>query len=317
MFRNIFRKSFVARCLYYCVDDFFAGRRFRSGNINTSSGTLHSTKDLDESIRYINEVFNDYKKYSGLSTFSGTVAEIGPGDSCGVALRFLADGCSHVDLVDRFYSKRSDEKNMQICKEIQKQYPSLKACFPTSWDGDDASVDGISRRYGEEASAENFFQNMNQYDFIVSRAVMEHVQDPELSIRRMAQALKPSGYLLHKVDLRDHGLFTPYYHELKYLEVPDIIYKRMTKDSGKPNRVLVNRYRELLRKHLPKFQIYVTHLANVGEINPHLPYETIPRDLRRISLEYVSSVRHKFAKSLRDTSSEDLSVTGFFLVANK
>jgi len=74
------------------------------GDISTDSGTGHSRKSLEESIRCIHEVFNDYKYYGGIDQFHGKIAEVGTGDSCGVGILMLKDGCRQVDLIDKYYS---------------------------------------------------------------------------------------------------------------------------------------------------------------------------------------------------------------------
>ena len=56
--------------------------------------------------------------------------------------------------------------------------------------------------------------------------------------------LRPGGYLLHKIDLRDYGMFTKYgYHPLEFLTVPDFVYRQMVESAGQPNRYLVDYYR--------------------------------------------------------------------------
>jgi len=262
-------------------------------------------------------VFADYKKYSGVTRFSGRVAEIGPGDNCGVGLMFLADGCREVDLVDRFYSKRSSRQHGEIYRALFARHAGLAARMSGSDADDESTFEGVRRRYGASASAEEFFVRSTGYDFIVSRAVMEHVYDPRLAIKNMAAALKPGGMLLHKVDLRDHGMFTPNFHELKFLEVPDWVYPRMTRNAGRPNRVLAHEYRAVLRETLPDHEVLVTRLAGAGDIDPHLPYGAIDAALRDRSLAYVRSVRQRFAASFRTVSDEDLSIAGIFIVARK
>ena len=181
----------------------------------------------------------------------------------------------------------------------------------------DESFKGLQRYYGETASAEQFFTQTNYYDFIVSRAVLEHIYDPRLAIEKMVAALKNDGMLLHKVDLGDHDMFSDYLHELSFFEVPDWLYPWLTKGSGRPNRILINTYRQVLAETIPDYKILITHLAGVGSINPHLPYEKIDSALRNKSLDYVKSVRSNFSKSLRLISNEDLSIGGIFIVAHK
>ncbi|HLS55105.1 MAG TPA: methyltransferase domain-containing protein [Zeimonas sp.] len=315
--RTLVKRSFVASCAYYLKDDMVAALRFRSGNLDTTSGMAHGGRDTGSSVAYIEQVFADYKRYSGVSRFQGRVAEVGPGDNAGVGLMFLADGCESVDLVDRFYSRRSAARNAEIYKSLVERHRQLAARLDGDGPYDDANFRGIRRCYGEQASAEGFFSSPAAYDYIVSRAVMEHVRDPVLAFRRMSAALKPGGMLLHKVDLRDHGMFSGAFHELKFLEVPDWLYPAMTRGSGRPNRKLVHSYREVLEQVLPDHDILVTRLAAVGDIEPHARYEQIDSSSRRAAESYVESVRGRFCKALRNVASADLAVTGIFIVGRK
>ncbi len=314
-FREVVKRSLRLTSAYYCLDDYVARRRYRRGHIESTSGMAHAGRDPASSVAYIDEVFGDYRQYAGVMAFHGRVAEIGPGDNCGVALRFLGDGCESVDLVDRFYSKRDERQHERIYRAILNRHPVLEARIGTASVLDEDQFSGIRRHYGSGAAAEVFFQDHGGYDFIVSRAVLEHVYNPPLAIRGMASALNPGGMLLHKVDLRDHEMFSRDGHELRFLEVSDWLYQRMTRHSGRPNRVLVDQYRAALRESGLEFRILITRLAGAGDITPHLVYEAIPGELRRKSIKYVRTVRKRFAKAVRGLTDADLSVTGIFIVA--
>jgi SAM-dependent methyltransferase len=315
--RTLIKTNFWSICALIARDNLQAWWRFRFGDIETDSGMAHAGSSLDGSLRYIEEVYDDYKRYSEVSRFTGRIAEVGPGDNCGVGLMFLADGCESVDLVDRFYSKRSSGQNATIYRALIARYPQLTARLCAGDASNEALFLGLARRYGDSASAENFFVQSSGYDYIVSRAVLEHVYDPKIAIRRMAAALNPGGMLLHKVDLRDHEMFSKCFHELKFLEVPDWLYPLMTRNNGLPNRVLVHEYRLVLQDVLPDHKILVTRLAGVGDIDPHLPYERISDSLKEKSIDFVRSVRRRFARSMLSVSDEDLSIAGIFVIAHK
>jgi SAM-dependent methyltransferase len=315
--RQLIKGSFPMACGYYLLSDWATGLRYRGGSIDTESGTAHSAMSADESVRYVEEVFADYKNYAGVTHFYGRVAEVGPGDNCGVALLFLNDGCVSVDLVDRFYSRRNVRSQAVIYRSIWNRYSGLSPFLAKADLEDERTFKGIERRYGATAAAEEFFVPHTGYDFIVSRSVFEHLYDPLLAIKRMTSALNPGGMLLHKIDLRDHGMFSTKFHELKFLESPDWLHRWMTKASGRPNRVLVHRYRECLEAIQVRFDILITRLASVGDIIPHRAYWDIPEELRKKSLASVRSARHRFASSMRRISDEDLSVAGVFIVARK
>jgi hypothetical protein len=311
------KSNYWVAIAYYLSSDLLARAKFRIGNINTNSGTIHSTFALSESVAYVERVYDDYLRYSGVEHPHGRVAEVGPGDNCGVALMFLDRGCDGVDLVDRFYSKRNAQSQLAIYRALVEKYPSLAFRVKDAHLGDDESLTGVTRYYGSDAAAERFFASHVGYDFIVSRAVFEHLYDPLSALGAMAAALNPGGYLLHKVDLRDHAMFSGFHHELKYLEVPGWLYPWMTRGTGRPNRVLVDKYRSAMSALGLDGELLVTRLAGVGEIEPHRPYDAIPSDMRAKSVAHVRERRSHFARCFRSVSDEDLSVTGFFLVARR
>jgi Methyltransferase domain len=302
---------------YYVLSDLLARSRFLSGDIATTSGTIHSTLTVEESVQYIEEVFEDYKRYSGCRQFYGRVAEVGPGDSCGTALLFLNDGCENVDLVDRFFSERRVESQAAIYQTLLSKYSGLTQFLCDADLTDEKTFGSLKRHYGANASAERFFAKHVGYDFIVSRAVFEHLYDPLAALKGMAAALSSGGYLLHKIDLGDHGMFSVAHHELKFLEVPAWLYPWMTRGTGRPNRVLLHEYRKAMQHLRLDGHLLITRLAGIGDINPHLPYEAIPANQRAASTAYVRSVRKRFAAKFHNVSDEDVSVAGIFLVARK
>lgn len=311
------RSSILLSCAYYLCTDILTRIRFRTGDIKTESGTIHSNLSLQASIDYIYEVFTDYKQYTGITSFHGRIAEVGPGDNCGVGLLFLADGCLSVDLVDRFYSRRDSGVQAEIYRVLLERHNDIAAFIEQAESNNEDTFSGINRHYGPEAAAEIFFSTHTGYDFIVSRAVLEHLYDPLTALRKMAEALKPDGMLMHKVDLRDHGLFSRHFHELKFLEIPDWLYPLMTCASGRPNRVLLHRYEQCIAKLPLDAKFLVTRLAGVGDIIPHRIYTDIPLYLRQQAINYIQSVRYKFADSFHGVSDEYLSVAGVFIVARK
>ena len=304
------------------LEDFWWGARMALGRTDTSSGTIHSTLSLEESLNYIEGVFADYARYGAVDRFRGRAAELGPGDNVGVALLMRADGCAEVDLIDRYVSHRDESQQKKIYEALARRHPLAHLRQGQDWN--ERSWSGIQWRFGP---AETFFERSSstgetRYDFIVSRSVLEHTYDPLFTLAGMARSLAPAGRLIHKIDFRDHGMFTPAHHELKFLEVPAPVYRRMTKNSGRPNRVLIHEYRSALARlvaegMLKSFRLLVTRLAGVGEIEPHRELEQIDPETRRRAVEFVNSHRNDFARVFRRVPAEDLAVTGVFLVAER
>jgi SAM-dependent methyltransferase len=282
----------------------------------TTSGSALAERSVEEAVGYITSVVDKYKAASGVERFHGRVAEIGPGDSCGIGLMFLADGCEHVDLIDRFYSRRDEQHQQAIIHALVERFPRLVS-LRQNGDFSESSFSKVSRHYGEAAAAETFYKTNKSYDFIVSCAVMEHIYDPLRALSAMTSALNPGGMMLHQVDCRDHGQFSEYFHELKFLELPPFLYSPL-KWGGGPNRVRIGSYVELLRQEPVNFSIYITSLAGIPELLSHgtLMHE-IPETLLEISRNYVSRVRTALAQPFRDMADEELMVTSFLLVAKK
>ena len=289
---------------------------FKLGHIGTKSGTYHLHATVDESVRYIRKIFLDYKFYGAVDSFYGKIAEVGTGGSCGVGLLFLLDGCHQVDLIDKYYSTRNMKHQHDIIETLLSPSDILPINSHKQYVGEE-SIRGLSRYYGAQASAEKFFQDHTGYDFIVSRAVLEHVDNPEYSLALMAKALKPDGMLLHKVDLRDHNMFSSRYDELTFLQIPRWCYTLMTHGSGRFNRVLAHRYQDILDKSGLDYTILVTRLVGVGEITPHVPWEMIDQRLRTRAISMVKALKSSFAKEFQDVDDKFLSIAGLFIVARK
>lgn len=316
--KRYLKKYVILQCSVRIVYNLLNHIRFLCGKITTDSGTTHAQLSVKESIAYMTNVFEDYKKYAGISHFSGNVCELGPGDSSGVALNILADGALHVDLADRFYSERNAGGHAQVYQALADHNPRIARLLKTADVHSEASFPHITRYYGPQAAGETFFKGRtNCYDYIVSRSVLEHATDPLLTLQLMYKALKPGGSLIHKVDLRDHGMFTPYHHDLKFLEISKWIYLAMTYQSGLPNRILFDQYRECIRLLPGKCNLFVTQLAYAGPVEPHSLFEEVPQELLDRAFAQVAKHQKKFAGVFQKMNQNDLIVAGFFLIINK
>ena len=282
----------------------------------TTSGAAHAEHSTEDAIGYIRSVFGNYKAAAAVPRFFGKAAEIGPGDSCGIGLLFLADGCEQVDLVDRFFSARDEETQRAINRALVLEFPQLSSQL-LNGDFSERSFTHLTRYYGESAAAETFFEHHTGYDFIVSCAVLEHVYDPSRAIASAAAALKPNGMMLHQVDCRDHGQFSTNFHELKFLEVPSSMYSPLRWGGG-PNRVRLSAYLTCLQECRMDHKILVTSLAGIPDpLNPKRPLREIPEQLIETSRRYVSEIRPQLAQPFREMSDEDLMVSSFMIVSRK
>ena len=127
--------------------------------------------------------------------------------------------------------------------------------------------------------------------------------------------------MIHKVDLRDHSMFTPAHPELTFLTIGDTLYSMMTRNSGRPNRVLLPDYRRTLERLATEgtveYEILVTQLVGVGELSRPIRQQEIPPEEMRHAETEVDRVRPRFSQRFRAMSSSDLAVSGFFLKASR
>jgi SAM-dependent methyltransferase len=309
----------TVKALAYAMDDAGWGARERLGRIQSQSGSTHRGLPVAQSVGYVEEVFGDYRTYGALDRLYGRAAEVGPGDNAGVALLLRAGGCDQVDLVDRFRSRRSPDQQQRIYRELAARH-GIQHIGPDDYD--DEHLPGISWNLG--FSAEAYFARRADergaaYDLIVSRATLEHLYDPLGALRSMTLCLQPGGRMVHKIDFRDHGMFTPAHPELTFLRFPAPLYQRMTRRSGRPNRVLLHRYRRLAEELQSTGEldvtILVTSLVGAGEIVPHVPFTALPPDLLRQAVARVDAERDSFAPEFAHVASADLAVSGIFWVA--
>ncbi len=309
----------TAKALAYAADDLGWGLKQRLGHVQSESGSTHRGLAVEDSVAYVEEVFNDYVTYGGLDHLGGTAAEVGPGDNAGVALLLRMAGCETVELVDRFKSRRIPAQQAQIYRALATRHGLERPDGTGRWD--DEYLPGIIWRLG--SSAEHYFARHahdgdQRYDLIVSRAALEHLYDPLGAVVSMAACLRPGGRMVHKIDFRDHGMFTPAHSELTFLRFPTPLYRRMTRRSGRPNRFLLHRYRsladELGRSADLNVTILVTSLVGVGELTPHVPAASVPAGPMQRALTRVEAERHEFAAEFAEVASEDLAVTGIFWI---
>jgi SAM-dependent methyltransferase len=301
--------------------------RFLAGDVSSFEGSTHRGLTTEQSLTYINQVFADYLAYAGLSPdqLAGKcVLEIGPGDNLGVALRFLAAGCSQVVCLDKFFAERDEVRQLAIYRALRESLtPVERQRFDQA-----TPLGGLFRPYSGRLRyiygigiehAERCLKGY-QFDYIVSRAVLMEVSDSNAALSSMDRLLKPGGYLIHKVPpLQDYQLFRPHgYHPLEYLTVSRLLYRLMTSDKGGPNRKTVAYYRAKMADMGYEYRIHIVNFVGGGlklppgvvEAGPDIPGYTT-------ALELVRKIRPRLSREFQTARDEDLIVEDTFLVARK
>lgn len=253
---------------------------------------------------YFQTCFEDYFEQLGVGKLDRAaylrgkrILEYGPGDLPGVAILMVAHGADQMVCVDRFPLVRMSPKNVQIAKImlerlVPPQSDHAKACFKQAahpeFGFNPHFIDYLVRPSGLSGLS-------NEVDLVISRAVLEHVNDLPATFRDMYSALKPGGIAIHQVDLKSHGLHRE--NPLDFLNWPEWLWSLMYSEKGVPNRLRVNAYRDAVAQSgLELLALKPTLLAS-------------PDDVR--------AVRTELAHPFKELSEEDLSWLGFWLVCRK
>ena len=270
-------------------------------NLTHQTGRGSGEESVSQVVDYYFECFNDYCKYIGIKDESiesyfneKVILEYGPGDILGVALLFIAHGAKTVHCVDRFPLTKMSKKNIDIYNHIlsrlgDKDRERAQRAFKE--EGNPAS--GFSEKHTNYKVTKNGLSGENNYyDLIISRAVLEHVNNLEETMLDIKYSLKDTGVSLHQVDLKSHGLDR--YVDFDFLTWPRFIYNLMYSHKGYPNRLRVNRYKELAEKSNLSIKELIT--------------------IDRLEMDKINLIYNKLDDEFRDVSPEELSCLGFWLV---
>ncbi|HKP81195.1 MAG TPA: methyltransferase domain-containing protein [Pyrinomonadaceae bacterium] len=319
------KQSKNALILFAAYQNWRMKRRFRSGNPSSSLGSTHSRKNLSQSLSYIDTQFNDYLFHLGIQPgeLAGKrVLEVGFGDNIGVGLRFIAAGAAFVACIDKFYASRNREQEREIYEALRDTLDDAsKARF------DDAieltgtlplNSERIKCVYGVDvANAEQLGQE-KPFDLVVSRAVLQQIYDPDETIEGMDRLLAPGGFMLHKIDLSDQGMFRDRgMHPLTFLTIPEWQYRLMAEGSGRSNRKLLNYYKQKLEALGYEVKVLVTDIIGRSGKGDLAPVEFDALDHLDEPIALLGGIRQQLAPEFRKLSDRELIIDGIFVVARK
>lgn len=324
--KGLARRSKTAIILFKIFDNWRLKRRTAAGAIETIHGSTHLNTPLADSLAYIDKQFNDYLTYTALQPkdiVNKNILELGPGDNLGVALKFLAAGASSVVCLDRFYSKRDPQHEKEIYTALRQSLkPQERELFDEAISlADEIQLNPkrLSSVYGVtvEELADKLSKENGPFDLIVSCAVLEEIYDPNPAFDAMDRLLSRGGWLVHKIDLSDYGMFRNQgMHPLTFLTIPESFYKRMAADSALPNRKRLSYYQNKMKELGCESKLYVTSLIPNGRLEPAVDYR--PTDLTSDQGRMlVAEVRNKLAVEFSEMDSDDLLIDGLLLVARK
>lgn len=268
----------------------------------TGRGSAEET--AEEIAAYFRKCFDEYFRVLKIAPqdISGylpgkQILEYGPGDVPGVALLMIAHGAERVTCVDRFPLVALSPKNIEVLRcLLQKLEGEARVRAASCFRQPGEPVSGLdARRIRYLVRPSGLSSLQSEIDIVMSRAVLEHVNDLDATFHDMFRALRQGGIAVHQVDLKSHGLHR--HNPLDFLAWPAPFWYLMYSHKGVPNRWRVDRYRAVL--------------ARAGFKSPHLEATLLAQDAD------IQQVRPYLAKPFRNISDADLSWLGFWLVCAK
>jgi SAM-dependent methyltransferase len=301
-----------------------AQARYRLGLRPHGSGATAARLGCDSSVEYARRCADDYLRYAGVEEgfLDGRrVLELGPGDSVATAICLLARGAARVVSVEAFDPVMDERRNAGLYRTLLDSFP--EAARARAERGLRLGIDGTieldpdrllllrGTRIEDAARA----LGGERFDVVLSRAVLEHVDEVDRAWDAMVDLLDPPGAMWHKVDLRHHGYFA-HLHPCHFLTVSDRPWRWMSSPDPTLNRCRVDTYRGLAAASFEQVRLLITHVLDGDEIQPHV--DRVERGVhygdRELAL--IDSIRPRLAPRFRAISQEDLLVGGIFLIAS-
>lgn len=328
--KEMAKRSKTAIIAYKLYDNWKVKRRFKHGDPETPYGSTHLKFNLDESLAYVNAQYDDYMKYGDLKPESlrgRRVFELGFGDNVGVALKFLAV-CDMAQAVclDKFYATRDQEQQRRIYSALRETLSDEeKRRFDEAIDLSSPELEMNPEKlkciYGVDVENAPELKQAEYFDLVVSRGAVQDIYNPDAALEAMDRMLVKGGLAMHKIDLSDQGMFrTSGLHPLTFLTISEPVYRKMAIDTGRPNRKLMNYYRQKMEEMGYDARILITEVIGrrgMGDLLPHVEQLEPGLEYVESARAAVNEIRPSLIARYRSLPDEELIVSGIFLIARK
>jgi len=320
-----FVKRIVHSSVWLSHLNYFKGQvMFRLGISAHKSGSTHSHMDIDASVQYVKDIFADYIHYGGVDEqwIRGKhILEIGPGDNLGAGLLFLAKGAASYLAVDRFFAGTDERRNEIIYRRLydglsEKEKEAISDTVTLVGD-DGARLQGDRLSAIYDCAIEKLKERKPdaEFDVVLSRAVLEHVYELDEAWRNMVALLAPDGRMWHKVDFRNHGLYSQF-HPLYFLTISSGLWRIISQPDPTLNRCRIGQYKRLGAAHFDNTKIYYSNILDHPESVPHWEQLELGEQYEQKDLDCVNAIRPQLAREYKDLTDEDLLVCGAFVACD-
>lgn len=148
---------------------------------------------------------------------------IGPGGFLGLEALLHCFGAAHIHSIDKFsfaIDYPDVTKQLDRYRDIEDALVNLSTDAPALRERQKRFADLFSEAAGRTQICSDIIAYHypvdvcqlpfadNQFDLVLSFAVLEHVLDPARAVRQIARVLRPGGRALHHIITRDHRAFS-------------------------------------------------------------------------------------------------------------
>ncbi len=233
------------------------------------------------------------------------VLEIGPGSNFAVAFSLIAQGASHMTLVDKYGEVRFRAKEHAVYQQIlplfsRDQQERIRPLIEKPVLGQAVRLSSSLIRYYPDLAIEKkeILEKLSPGTFglIVSTNTLEHIGDLERAFCNMKTLLRPGGVTIHKIDAGTHfALRRHTKNALSQYVYSALAFDRMFSNRDAPTRRVSGDYLRIVQEAgFKEVRFIVDETASENEMN---------------------SVRPFLDARFQNVSSEELVQTGFWIIA--
>jgi len=208
----------------------------------THSFYLKPGRDTSAPKTSVNE-YRDSLRRRNHSFDRKSVYVVGAGGNLALGVFLLEAGAARVTLQDPFAPNRDVLAMRQLSEQLLEKY------FVRHGNKLEPANDNLRIFHG--SVAESAQDSPLSEDVICSSSVLEHVRNLEQLVSSMRALIRPSGRMVHFVDLQDHYFKYPF----EMLSYSSAVWNKWLDAGNHLNRLRLHDYQRIFNKHFPETKI--------------------------------------------------------------
>lgn len=262
-----------ARLVEFVLKPSLDFRNLKPRRLGAKTAYVNNIRAKNRHVEYADKVFSDYtvafcgsQKTKGdcSGLFQGKrVLEIGSGMNLMLPLKILAAGAELVVSVDKFNSLAHDSELYRLF--VEGLSPSEREILQQKYALDQLVnyPEKLIQMKGPIEYINNAMETFNsevedrRFDYIISRATLEHMRDPNVALKNLCSLLETGGEMVHEIDHRDHGILTHLgFESLDFHMCKKELWGQLQDEfPGLPNRWTAEMYVKAVEQYLPQRKV--------------------------------------------------------------